>query len=159
MKMKNFHRKQKNVFNNNANYRNYQPDPSNLRGSLFLGLMLTKCYKKSSGKKNFCWKNWGSRNLFCVVIESVSKNMGFRWKTLGPRSRYIPRIISLPQVELAVKHQKPLLVHERESGEKILEVLKEYEGKLPPVVIHCFTGELTISTTNKTIVVSHGRSV
>jgi len=44
------------------------------------------------------------------------------------------------QVELAVKHQKPLLVHERESGEKILEVLKEYEGKLPPVVIHCFTG-------------------
>ena len=44
------------------------------------------------------------------------------------------------QVELAVKHCKPLLVHERESQEKVLQVLKTYEGRLPPVVIHCFTG-------------------
>merc|ERR1711962_41683 len=46
------------------------------------------------------------------------------------------------QVELAVKHKKPLLVHEREAGEKILEVLGAYEGRLPPVIIHCFTGAI-----------------
>lgn len=44
------------------------------------------------------------------------------------------------QVELAVRYQKALLVHERESHDAILNVLKEFESSLPPVVIHCFTG-------------------
>lgn len=44
------------------------------------------------------------------------------------------------QVELAVKYKKALLIHERDSHEGILEVLNEFEGTLPPVVMHCFTG-------------------
>jgi len=44
------------------------------------------------------------------------------------------------QVQLAVRYQKALLVHERDSHEGIMEVLKEFEITLPPVVIHCFTG-------------------
>jgi TatD DNase family protein len=44
------------------------------------------------------------------------------------------------QVQLAVRYQKTLLVHERDSHEGIMEVLKEFESTLPSVVIHCFTG-------------------
>lgn len=44
------------------------------------------------------------------------------------------------QVQLAVRYQKALLVHERDSHEAVLNILKEYESSLPSVVIHCFTG-------------------
>lgn len=44
------------------------------------------------------------------------------------------------QVQLAVRYQKALLVHERDSHQGILDVLKEFETSLPPVIIHCFTG-------------------
>jgi TatD DNase family protein len=44
------------------------------------------------------------------------------------------------QVQLAVRYQKALLVHERESHNEIMEVLKSFENTLPPVVMHCFTG-------------------
>jgi len=44
------------------------------------------------------------------------------------------------QVQLAVRYQKALLVHERDSHQAILDVLKEFETSLPPVIIHCFTG-------------------
>jgi len=44
------------------------------------------------------------------------------------------------QVQLAVRYQKALLIHERESHQGILDVLKDFESTLPPVVIHCFTG-------------------
>jgi len=44
-------------------------------------------------------------------------------------------------IELAIKYQKPLLVHDRDAHETIIEILEKYEGKnLPKVVIHCFTG-------------------
>lgn len=44
------------------------------------------------------------------------------------------------QVQLAVRYQKTLLVHERDSHDAIMEVLKEFGSTLPPVIIHCFTG-------------------
>jgi len=44
------------------------------------------------------------------------------------------------QVQLAVRYQKALLIHERDSHDAILEVLKDFESTLPPVIMHCFTG-------------------
>ncbi|EDO40667.1 predicted protein [Nematostella vectensis] len=44
------------------------------------------------------------------------------------------------QVELACEFQKPLLAHERSSHIKFVEVLSNFSGRLPPIVIHCFTG-------------------
>ncbi|XP_018328905.1 uncharacterized protein LOC108739491 [Agrilus planipennis] len=44
------------------------------------------------------------------------------------------------QIELACNIQKPLFVHERDAHEDLLEILGEYSSRLPPVVIHCFTG-------------------
>jgi len=43
-------------------------------------------------------------------------------------------------VELACKHKKTLLVHDRDAHESVLEILDKYSDQLPKVVIHCFTG-------------------
>jgi TatD DNase family protein len=46
------------------------------------------------------------------------------------------------QVELAIKYKKALLVHDRDAHEAVMEVLNEQkQSDLPPVVIHCFTGD------------------
>jgi len=44
------------------------------------------------------------------------------------------------QVELAVRYQKPLLVHDRDAHQSILDILEPFAESLPPVIIHCFTG-------------------
>jgi RNA 3'-phosphate cyclase len=46
------------------------------------------------------------------------------------------------QVELACELKMPLFLHERESHTTFLKVLQPFldTGRLPPVVVHCFTG-------------------
>ncbi|KAL9189516.1 hypothetical protein ACHAXT_009191 [Thalassiosira profunda] len=46
------------------------------------------------------------------------------------------------QVKLAVELDKPLFLHEREAHQDLIRVLDEWKGdELPPIVVHCFTGE------------------
>lgn len=47
------------------------------------------------------------------------------------------------QVEIACEVQKPLLAHERASHQKFIEVLSHFSGRLPSIVIHCFTGSVS----------------
>lgn len=46
------------------------------------------------------------------------------------------------QVELACSLKKPLVIHERDAHEQVLEVLTQQGSRLPPTVIHCFTGDI-----------------
>ncbi|CAH0551827.1 unnamed protein product [Brassicogethes aeneus] len=43
-------------------------------------------------------------------------------------------------IELAIELKKPLFVHERDAHEDLLAILNEFKGKLPSVLVHCFTG-------------------
>lgn len=45
------------------------------------------------------------------------------------------------QLALAVELQRPVFVHERDAGERLLAILREFRDRLPAAVIHCFTGE------------------
>ncbi|MCL4128499.1 UNVERIFIED_CONTAM: hypothetical protein GTU68_037758 [Idotea baltica] len=45
------------------------------------------------------------------------------------------------QVQLACEMKKPLFIHEREAHSELMSILKRHKNKLPPVVIHCFTGD------------------
>lgn len=47
------------------------------------------------------------------------------------------------QLQLAVEHQMPVFLHEREANSRLLAILKEYRDQLPAAVVHCFTGEKT----------------
>jgi TatD DNase family protein len=44
------------------------------------------------------------------------------------------------QIKLAIELQLPLFLHDRESNGDMARVLAKYAGKLPPFVIHCFSG-------------------
>ena len=44
------------------------------------------------------------------------------------------------QVALACELQKPLFVHEREAHTELVSILETFGKRLPPTVIHCFTG-------------------
>lgn len=43
-------------------------------------------------------------------------------------------------IEAAIELQKPLFVHERDAHEDLINILDEYKDKMPPILIHCFTG-------------------
>ena len=44
------------------------------------------------------------------------------------------------QVELACELKKPLLLHERDAHQDLVDILNKYKDRLPSIVIHCFTG-------------------
>jgi len=44
------------------------------------------------------------------------------------------------QLELAIKHQKPVFLHERDAFDQQFEILSHYIPKLKSAVVHCFTG-------------------
>nr|WP_251978466.1 MULTISPECIES: TatD family hydrolase [unclassified Salinicola] len=45
------------------------------------------------------------------------------------------------QLALAAESGLPLFLHEREAGERMLEILREWRDHLSDAVVHCFTGE------------------
>lgn len=45
--------------------------------------------------------------------------------------------VFVKQLEFSEKHQKPLIIHTRDAGDKMLQYLKKYQPK--KFVIHCFT--------------------
>ena len=44
------------------------------------------------------------------------------------------------QLEIAVDTGKPLFLHQRDAHADFMAVMKEFEGRLGPAVVHCFTG-------------------
>ena len=45
------------------------------------------------------------------------------------------------QLELAVRLQLPVFLHEREASERLLAILRPFRDRLTHAVVHCFTGE------------------
>ena len=45
------------------------------------------------------------------------------------------------QLELAVALQLPVFLHEREAGERLIGILRQFRDRLPAAVVHCFTGD------------------
>ncbi|KAJ1370914.1 hypothetical protein KIN20_032739 [Parelaphostrongylus tenuis] len=44
------------------------------------------------------------------------------------------------EVELACELKKPLFIHEREAHNDMVQILSQAGNRLPPAVVHCFTG-------------------
>ncbi len=45
------------------------------------------------------------------------------------------------QISLAIETSMPLFLHERAATEAMFAILDEFAGRLPPAVLHCFTGD------------------
>ncbi|HRO63264.1 TatD family hydrolase [Thermomonas sp.] len=44
------------------------------------------------------------------------------------------------QLQIAVDTQKPLFLHQRDAHADFMAMLKNFDGRIGPVVVHCFTG-------------------
>ena len=44
------------------------------------------------------------------------------------------------QLQIAVENGKPLFLHQRDAHADFMAMLKNFEGRTGPVVVHCFTG-------------------
>ncbi|KAL1129816.1 hypothetical protein AAG570_012760 [Ranatra chinensis] len=55
----------------------------------------------------------------------------------------VQREVFRKQVELACQLRKPLIVHEKDAHDDLVIILEEYQGRLPPVVLHSYTGNGT----------------
>ena len=54
------------------------------------------------------------------------------------------KVLSL-QLDLAIKHDLPVVFHMRDAWDDCLKILKEYRGKIKRGVIHCFDGNSDIA--------------
>jgi TatD DNase family protein len=43
-------------------------------------------------------------------------------------------------LQLAAENGKPLFLHQREAHADFIAMMKDFDGKLGPAVVHCFTG-------------------
>ncbi|MEJ6592004.1 MAG: TatD family hydrolase, partial [SAR86 cluster bacterium] len=61
------------------------------------------------------------------------------FRDICPRDQQIQAFEA--HIELAIETGLPMFLHERESSQAFLEVLRPYRDQLSQVVVHCFTGE------------------
>ncbi|KAL0868921.1 hypothetical protein ABMA27_007251 [Loxostege sticticalis] len=54
----------------------------------------------------------------------------------------VQRAVFKRQVEMACDLRKPLFVHEKEAQDDLIAILDDFGSRLPPVVIHSFTGSV-----------------
>ena len=60
------------------------------------------------------------------------------YRDLAPR--HAQRRAFERQLELAVACGKPLFLHQRDAHADFMAMMKDFEGRLGPAVVHCFTG-------------------
>jgi TatD DNase family protein len=60
------------------------------------------------------------------------------YRDLSPRP--IQRDIFRLQLELAIEHKKPIVIHTREAFEDTIKIIREYSPRLYGGVFHCFPG-------------------
>lgn len=63
------------------------------------------------------------------------------YRNLSPRD--VQKQVFREQLTLAVKRSLPVIIHSREAGEEVLEVIKDFPGLTG--VVHCFSGTLLLA--------------
>jgi hypothetical protein len=80
-------------------------------------------------------KDLASNNSECVAIGECGLDFNRNFSTPSDQLAVFEK-----QVQLACDLKKPLFVHEREAHQPLVDILAKYSSRLPPTVIHCFTG-------------------
>ena len=44
------------------------------------------------------------------------------------------------QIKIAIELNKPLFLHQRDSHDEFMKIIKKYSSDIPKAVVHCFTG-------------------
>jgi len=75
------------------------------------------------------------KNPACVAVGECGLDFN---RNFSPRDQQLNAFEK--QVQLACELGKPLFIHERDAHTEMVEILSRHGAKLPPAVIHCFTG-------------------
>jgi len=84
-----------------------------------------------------------AEDIICRLLES-KKIVGIGeigldfYRDLSPRE--IQKHVFKRQLEIAVEKDMPVVIHTRESLRQTVEIVREYAGRLPGGVFHCFPG-------------------
>lgn len=70
----------------------------------------------------------------CIAVGEIGLDYHYDF---SPRD--IQRAVFIKQLDIAVKHNKPVIIHCRSAYEEMITLLKKYE-KLPKGVLHCYSG-------------------
>ncbi len=76
-------------------------------------------------------------------VYQASKRYTEEQLAITPHMKNLQKKLLGMQMEIAKKLDKPLILHSREAGEDVLDVLEHYskiDGKMPRGVFHCFDG-------------------
>jgi len=60
------------------------------------------------------------------------------YRDLSPRP--LQRRAFEQQLQIAADNGKPLFLHQRDAHEDFIAIMKTFEGRIGPAVVHCFTG-------------------
>ncbi|XP_028132445.1 3'-5' ssDNA/RNA exonuclease TatD [Diabrotica virgifera virgifera] len=92
--------------------------------------------------KSYTDESWDELRLIASNAECVAVGecgLDYNRNFSDPEDQ---KLVFRKHIELAIEINKPVFVHERDAHDDLLKVLDEFSAKLPPVVIHCFTGTL-----------------
>ena len=91
------------------------------------------------------WSADSARHLRALLAEASVRAVGecgldFN-RDLSPRPQQ-EKVLE-EQLALAVETGLPVFLHERDAGERLGAILREFRDQLPAAVVHCFTGDKT----------------
>lgn len=66
--------------------------------------------------------------------------LDYYWEDACPRERQ--KAVFLAQLELAKKHDMPVVIHDREAHGDMMDILRKYK---PKGVVHCFSGSVELA--------------
>ncbi len=98
---------------------------------------LHPCYVKDNYQQELAIvENWLSKRKFAAIGEI---GLDFYWdKTFVSQQFEAFRM----QIELALQHNLPIVIHTREAMQESIDVVKEYKSKGIKGIFHCFGGSL-----------------
>lgn len=96
-------------------------------------------YANTFNKKTYDIFREMLQNDFENKIVAVGETGLDYYRMISPKDQQISSFKE--HIKLAIEFNKPLFLHERDAHHDFLKILDEFKGKLPPVVVHCFTGK------------------
>ncbi|MNZ65332.1 Tat-linked quality control protein TatD [compost metagenome] len=115
---------------------------------------LRLCQQHDDGQRLFCtagvhpheashWDSASAASLRGLLAEPAVRALGecgldFN-RDFSPRPQQEKAFEE--QLAIAAELKRPVFIHERDAGERLLAIIRDFRDQLPAAVVHCFTGE------------------
>ena len=81
-----------------------------------------------------------SREHSPKALELARAHPGVLYATAGVHPHHATEYTAECDAELRELHRHPLFLHQRDAHEDFMAIMRGFEGRIGPAVVHCFTG-------------------